>query len=82
MSCHESLMIHACHLSELSRILLGILAWIQPSMNIIIKLRDILFLSQMEHCFSQCFSFLKSNKVLFLRSSVMALISIALASIF
>ena len=82
MSCHESLMIHACHLSELSRILLGILAWIQPSMNIIIKLRDILFLSQMEHYFSQRFSFLKSNKVLFLRSSVMALISIALASIF
>ena len=82
MTCHESLMIHACHLSELSRILLGILAWIQPSMNIIIKLRDILFLSQMEHYFSQRFSFLKSNKVLFLRSSVMALISIALASIF
>ena len=82
MSCHESLMIHACHLSELSRILLGILAWIQPSMNIIFKIRDILFLSQMEHYFSQRFSFLKSNKVLFLRSSVMALISIALASIF
>ena len=82
MSCHESLMIHACHLSELSRILLGILAWIHPSMNIIFKIRDILFLSQMEHYFSQRFSFLKSNKVLFLRSSVMALISIALASIF